>query len=135
MMKNFDKNVFCELLLNSDWNHYYTSRDVNFMWTVIYTRIIEILSIMCPYKKVCLRNPKTPWINADVIKAINERKKYVRMYWKTKNQCIREICKYLRNRCNSLIRNAKSIYIYISNQIWHVTQMIQKSFGRRLTIY
>ena len=111
MMKNFDRNVFCELLLNSDWNQYYTSRDVDYMWTVIYTRVIEILSIMCPYKKVCLRDPKTPWINADVIKAINERKKYVRMYWKTKNQYIWEICKYLRNRCNSLIRNAKAIYI------------------------
>ena len=71
----------------------------------------EILSVMCPYKTVCLRDPKTPWINADVTKAINERKKYVRMYRKTKHQFIWEICKYLRNRCKSQIRNAKALYI------------------------
>ena len=111
MTKNFDGDVFCELLANNDWNPYYASRDVNYLWEVIFSKINEILSIMCPYKNVCLRDPKTPWINADVIKAINERKKYIRMYWKTKNQYIWEICKYLRNKCNGLIRNAKARYI------------------------
>ena len=111
IQKNFDRDVFCNLLSNSDWTLYYTSRDVDYLWNVVYSRITEILEIMCPYKNVCLRDPKTPWINADVIKAINERKKYVRMYWKTKNQFIWEICKYLRNRCNSLIRNAKAKYV------------------------
>ena len=111
IMKNFDKEVFCELLLAYNWNLFYVSHDVNFLWDYIFAKITEILLIMCPYKNVCLRDPKTPWINADVIKAINERKKYVRMYWKTKNQYIWEICKYLRNRCNMLIRNAKARYI------------------------
>ena len=35
----------------------------------------------------------------------------MRKYRKTKNQFILEICKYLRNRCNSLIRSAKARYI------------------------
>ena len=69
---------------------------------------------MCPRKRVCLRDPKTPWITAEVVQAINERKKYVKMYWKTKKQFIWEICKYLRNRCNTLVRNAKSVYIKTS---------------------
>ena len=111
IQKNFDKQVFCNLLLNHDWTLYYTLRDVDLLWNVIYTKIIEILEIMCPYKRVCLRDPKTPWINADVIKAFNERKKYMRIYWKSKNQFIWDICKYLRNRCNSLVRGAKALYI------------------------
>ena len=81
------------------------------LWHIIQSRIIGILEIMCPYKRVCLRDPKTPWVTAEVVKAINERKKYVRIYWKTGNQFIWEICKYLQNKCNSLVRNAKATYI------------------------
>ena len=109
--KNYDKDNFCALLANLDWVQYYAMRDVDELWNIIYVRIIEILEIMCPYKRVCLRDPKMPWVTAEVVKAINERKKYVRMYWKTKNQFIWDICKYLRNRCNTLVRNAKAIYI------------------------
>ena len=35
----------------------------------------------------------------------------MRLYWKTKKQFIWEICKYMHNRCNSLIRSAKARYI------------------------
>ena len=78
---------------------------------MIYTRIDEILEIMCPYKRVCVRDPKTPWINANIIKAINDRNRYARLYRKTKNHFIWEICKYLRNRCTALIQGAKAAYI------------------------
>ena len=111
VMKNYDENMFSDLLSNSDWDPYFMSLDVDYLWDIVYSRIIEILSVMCPYKNVCLREPKTPWVNPDVVKAINERKKYMRMYRRTKNQYIWEICKYLRNRCNSQIRNAKAAYI------------------------
>ena len=84
MQKNFDKNVFCNLLLNYDWTVYYTSRNVDYLWSMIFVKITEILEIMCPYKQICLRAPKTLWINAEVIRAITERKKYIRLYWKTK---------------------------------------------------
>ena len=73
-----------------------------FCGTTFFSNMTEILEVMCPYKRVGLRDPKTPWINAEVIKAINERKKYMRLYWKTKKQFIWEICKYMHNRCNSL---------------------------------
>ena len=111
IMRNYDENVFQELLSNIDWGPYYASFDVNYLWNVIFSKISEILSVMCPYKNVCLREPRTPWMNPDIVKSINERKKYVRMYWRTKNQYIWEICKYLRNRCNSQVRNAKAVYI------------------------
>ena len=66
---------------------------------------------MCPYKNICLRDPKTPWVTAEIVKAINERKRFVRLFRKTRNPFIWDICKYLRNSCNGLIRNAKAIYI------------------------
>ena len=86
-------------------------RDVDTLWELIRSRIADILEVMCPYKNVCLRDPRTPWITAEIIKAINDRKKYLRLFYKTGNQYIFEICKYLRNRCNSLIRTAKAAYI------------------------
>ena len=56
--------------------------------TLFPAQIVEILEVMCPYKCVCLCDPKTPWVTAEVVKAINKRKKYVKKYWKTKNQFI-----------------------------------------------
>ena len=109
--KNFDREVFHTLLVNDNWRQYYILRDVNLLWSMIYTRIIQILEIMCPYKNVCLRDPRTPWITAQIVKTINERKKYLRMFRKTMNANIWEICKYLRNKCNSLIQTAKTVYI------------------------
>ena len=109
--KNYDRDVFRTLLANNDWTLYYATQDVDTLWYVIFTRVVDILEIMCPYKRVCLRDPKTPWVTAEVVHAINERRKYMRMYWKTKNQFIWDICKYMRNRCNMLVRNAKAVYI------------------------
>ena len=109
--KNFDKVAFTALLCNNDWNLYYTVDDVDILWQTIYSRIIEILAVMCPYKNVCLRDPKTPWITPEIIKIFNERRKYLRMFRKTRNKHIWEICKYLRNKCNTLVKNAKSSFI------------------------
>ena len=109
--KNFDRDIFCTLLQYYDWTVCYASRDVDVLWNNIFSNMTEILEVMCPYKRVGLPYPMTPWINAEVIKAINERKKYMRLYWKTKKQFIWEICKYMHNRCNSLIRSAKARYI------------------------
>ena len=109
--KNYDKDVLTTLLNEYDWTAFFTLHDVDVMWDIMLSRVISILEIMCPYKNVYLRDPKTPWITAEIIGCINDRKKYLRLYRKTKNQFIFEICKYLRNECNRLIRNAKSAYI------------------------
>ena len=104
--KNFDSDVFRMSLTNNDWNTFYMVRNVNTFWKEMYSKINDILEIMCPYKIVYLRDPKTPWITDTVIKTMNERKKYIKLFRKTKNKHIFEICKYLRNRCNSLVRHA-----------------------------
>ena len=66
------------------------------------------------YTCICLRDPKTAWVTGEVVRAIKERKKYVRLYWKTKKLFTWDICKYLRNRCNILVRSAKAKYIKYS---------------------
>ena len=109
--KNFNKDVFSMLLLTNNWNPFFAARDVDVMWDMIHAKIIEILELMCPIKRACLRDPKTPWVNADIIKAVKERRQYLRIYKRTKNQFIWDICKYLRNRCNSMIQGAKATYI------------------------
>ena len=37
--KNYDKDVFCALLANNDWTHYYATRDVDLLLNTIYSRI------------------------------------------------------------------------------------------------
>ena len=116
LYKNYDREAFCMWLANSNWIQYFNTRNVDVLWNIIYSRIVEILEIMCPRKMVCLRDPKTPWVTAEVIHAIYDRKRYVSLYRRTKNQFIWDICKYLGNRCNTLVRNAKSVYIKTSLQ-------------------
>ena len=141
--KNFDTNIFCDLLQNHDWTGYFASRDVDLLWDEIFQKITEILSIMCPYKRVCLRDPKTPWVNDALIKAINERKKYMRLYRKTKNLFIWDICKYMRNRCNSLARSAKAAYIKNSlarntgdpKKFWKLINNLLKGPKREIVVH
>ena len=77
------------------------------LWEIIYKYIIEILSVMCPFKNICVREEKTN----DIYECIKKRAQYVRLFRKTGKDDIFNISKYFRNRCNRLIREAKSKYI------------------------
>ena len=50
-------------------------------------------------------------MNPDIIFNVNDRAKFVKILRKTGSPKIFYLCKYLRNRVNRLIRNAKSTYI------------------------
>ena len=50
-------------------------------------------------------------MNPDIIFNVNDRAKFVKILRKTGNPKIFDLCKYLRNTVNRLIRNAKSTYI------------------------
>ena len=110
--KNFDAENFGNLLMHRmDWNSYYIDEDPNTLWDKVYTCIMGILEIMCPYKNVFVRKDITPWFTNEIYECIKKRSFYIKLYKKTKNQDIFTIVRYFRNRCNRLVREAKSAYI------------------------
>ena len=71
----FDKNVFENLLTNSNWNNFDIINDPDAQWEIILNHIENILKVMCPYKRVNSRRNKTPWLTPEIYKAIREKKK------------------------------------------------------------
>ena len=101
----FDKQIFANLLSNSNWQIFDTTPYPDNKWEIILDKIQHILTIMCPYKKVKSRKKVIPWLSPEIYKAIREKKASVKKY-----KTLKEM-RLARNRVNSLIDRAKSFYI------------------------
>ena len=133
--KNYDRDAFVNLLNHSDWNQFELESNPDVLWDIISQKIDDILSVMCPYKRVYVRSRKTPWITPEIVYYINERKKCTRILRKTNGYGLFDICKFLRNKVNKLIRAAKSRFIQnsmdrnISNpkKFWRIINSLIKT--------
>ena len=134
--KKFDPTIFENLLLNRiDWDDFFLCEDPDSLWDIIYECITGILEVMCPYKNIFIRKDRTPWFTNEIYECIKKRSRYIKLYRETKNQDIFMIAKYFRNRCNRLVREAKSAYIRNSletnrsnpKKFWRTLNSILKS--------
>ena len=107
----YDKDMFNTLFLQIDWETFFACDDPNVLWSTMHNKMLEILAIMCPYKKIYVREHKTPWFNNEIYECIRKRAEYVFLFRKSQNNDIFEISKYYRNKCNQLVREAKSNFI------------------------
>ena len=132
--KKFNRLIFCNLLMDIDWNMYDNEKDVNIMWNMLESKMNEILSVMCPTKRVYIRSHKSPWITQEIIKYINDRTKFTKLFRKTGSPHFFELCKYLRNKVTTLVRKAKAVYI---QENLHRNRENPKKFWRllRTTFY
>ena len=113
-VRNFsrlDSERFNTLFLQIDWLAFFACDDPNTLWDTIHGKMIEILAVMCPYKNICVREHKTPWFTNEIYECIRKRAEYVYLFRKSQNKDMFEISKYFRNKCNRLIREAKSNFI------------------------
>ena len=112
--KNYNENNFTLLFNEIDWNEYYNCLDVNILWDMMHYRMQEILEIMCPFKTIYVRKDHVPWFTNEIYECIRKRLYYVKLFRTSRNDDIFLLSKYFRNKCNCLIRNAKSEYIKTS---------------------
>ena len=110
-MSNFDVNNFKNLLRAANWNDFLTMDDPETMWNMLYKRMTDILTIMCPFKKFRQREKVTPWITADIYRAMHVRDKYIRLFRATGYSCYLEWARIYRNKVNRMIVNAKATFI------------------------
>ena len=69
---------------------------------------------------ICVREYETPWFTNEIYECIKKRAEYVHHFRKSCNSDIFEIevkLKYFRNKCNKLIREAKSNFIKTNLEI------------------
>ena len=49
--KNYSQPNFIQLLKNNSWDSLINCQDPNEQWEFLYEQILEILSVMCPFKR------------------------------------------------------------------------------------
>ena len=111
IFKNYNADNFNALYGEINWDAYFALDRPDELWEIIQKKIDKILETMCPYKNIFVREDKTPWFTDEIYTCIHKRRQYVKLFRKTGNNDVFAISKYFRNKCNNLIRQAKSHYI------------------------
>ena len=110
-LSNFDSNIFRQLLINDTWEMFDNAENVSDLWDIFYKKVYDILAIMCPLKRFKQREHVTPWLSADIYKAMRERDKLVKLFKVTRNQAHLKLAHQYRNKVNSLISKSKGNFI------------------------
>ena len=107
----FNKEVFCNLISDSDWKNFDLDLNPITEWKFIESTITEILAVMCLYKKVHTRKPRAKWITPDIFRLIRDRKRLLKSYRITRDPELFLEFKTARKKVNALIDKAKWDYI------------------------
>ena len=110
-MSNYDSEIFKNLLVCEKWDEFDNTQDVNQLWKIFNAKLIDILAIMCPFKRFKQREKITPWIGPDIYRAMRERDFYIKLFKITRCHKYLVESRPLRNKVNGLIHRAKSDYI------------------------
>ena len=107
----FKQTDFSHLIDASDWTTFNNELNPEIQWSIIYNMVIDILSIMCPLKKVHTRVVKKKWMTKEIYTLIRERKCLVKRFLRDKDPLILSEIRKLRNKVNATVERAKSDYI------------------------
>jgi hypothetical protein len=108
--KHYDSNSLCNKLTNSDWSNFYNANNVNTAWNLMKDILIKEIDSLAPVQSKRIRGKPSPWLTSEIKMAMNTRDRILRKYRKTKSNADFQAYKSLRNRVNSLVKNAKSQY-------------------------
>ena len=102
--KNFDQDMFLEDLNRCTWDSIKDINDVDHNVEMWYNLIIGVVDKHLPFKTKRVKRIKQPdWMTTDILECMRQRDhcKSVKNY---------TVYKILRNKCVSLIREAKTTY-------------------------
>ena len=109
--KNYDEKLFCLQLLQEDWVEYYSSRNVDVAWNILYNKILLIADRMCPLKRYKVAQANDPWITNEILEMIKDKDRLLRKAKKRKLAADWENAKLARNNTNAIIHQAKTNFI------------------------
>ena len=123
-LSNYNSDMFTNLLSHVDWNFVETSVDIDYIWSQFYKRTYDILAIMCPFRRFRQRETVTPWLNAEIYRAMRKRDAFIKLFKSSGNTLYLENARRCRNMVNSMIQKAKADYI--KNQLNNNTRNPKK---------
>ena len=110
-LKNLSEDILNTKLLNVNWLPFYESTDVNYLWDFYYTRILEMIDIMCPMKEFTVGKPKKEWVTNDLLEEIAEKDRLLARARKTKKPFDKEVAKNARKVLNSTNRVTRNKHV------------------------
>ena len=108
--KDYDKELLCERLRNSNWSGVYNTNDVNTAWANMKTTILSCFDALAPKITKRIKGKPCPWLTADIKENMNKRDRLFRKSRRTKNFSDIKNYKTKRNEVSYLVRHAKQTY-------------------------
>ena len=109
--KAFNAENVRTLITDIDWTKFDTDLNPARQWSYLYNSVVEIMSIMCPVKKVHSRKPRRNWITVEIYRLIRERKNLMKKIKIAKDPQLLLSIQISRNLVNAAVRKAKENYI------------------------
>ena len=107
--KNNNKELFCNILQNYNWNTFHESADPSDAWSILYNVILK--TDICPQKLFHIKKMRDPWISDEIMEILYEKDRLLNKAKRTRDDTDKEAAKIARHNANILLRNSKSDFI------------------------
>ena len=97
--------------MGTDLDNYYKLSNSNEAWAFIKETVTQVLNKMCPLKLFHIKNYRPDWMTNELIEQIKDRDYFYRKAKSTRDVDDWRIARFLRNRTNSNIRQAKRDFV------------------------
>ena len=108
--KNYNKEILVNELNNIDWRQLYEIKDVNVALSFFINAVSNVFDRHAPPMVKKVRGRRCPWLNRDIKTLIQERDRQLKRARRTKSENDWSSYKQLRNRCNNMIKYAKTTH-------------------------
>lgn len=112
-LKHFNEQAYFHDLSNADWMKIKLIPDVEIAWVFFRDTFMQIVNRHAPFKKYRVKGHENPWFSSDLADRIHERNLAWAKARTTGSMADWTVFRRLRNKCSTLIKNAKSEY-YLS---------------------
>ena len=109
-LKNYNKDDFQAKLLSVDWNSVILSDNVNDAWFSFKKLFLSAIDSIAPLKQIRIKQRSNPWMNANILQAINDRDKAFHKYTHVKSEENFNSFQMFRNKVQNLVYSAKKDY-------------------------
>ena len=109
--RNFEKDAFKKELLSESWDVLLKGENPEDAWDYLLQRVTVVLDRMCPTRSFCIKNYRPDWMTNELIELIKDRDYFYRKAKVTGDSDFWNIAKFLRNKANYYIRQAKREFI------------------------
>ena len=104
---HYDKDEFCRLIAQQNWNPFDETEDVSIMWNLFEENMNKTLDIRCPVRKITVSDTKPDWLSNEIILLMRKRDKAYKKARRTGNVVNWRKATFLRNRVDMFIKQYK----------------------------